>query len=423
MLLVAVNGLLVAGEFALVALDPSRIEGASEKRPRRARMVSGLLDRLSFHLAGAQLGITVSSLILGFIAQDAFGGLFDLIGGFDSSGARAAVLALVLAATFQMVLGELVPKNLAISRPERVALTLAPIQRGYGVFARPIIALFDGAANALVRRLGMEPSQRPRSGRSRDELAQVIVSSGERGTLGEGERDLLIRSMRFGDLDAADVLQPRLDMIALRKEALISDLRAATVKSGHSRFPVYGHDLDDIVGVVDVSDVFTLPSELRESTPLAAIMRDILVVPESRELSEVLNDMQGESTPMALVVDEHGGTAGLVTLEDLLEELVGDIADEYDVPFVVTATPRAGAFELDASMHTDEVFDAVGVEIPEGPYETLAGFVLAAFGRLPLAGDSIDVGEWRYTVLVMDKRRVSRVAVRPLPRRATDAGG
>ena len=378
-------------------------------------MVSALLSRLSFHLAGAQLGITVSSLILGFVAQDALSPVLDTIPGIDSSGARAGVIALVIATVFQMVFGELVPKNLAIARPDGVSFALAPLQRTYGLLAHPIIAGFDGSANALVRRLGMEPVESIRSTRSRDEIAQLIVSSGKSGKLNEGEQDLLIRSIRFGDLDVADVLTPRTDLVVLPRDAMISDLRAASLRTGHSRFPVYGDDADDVVGIADVRDVFTLAHELRDETPIAAILRDVVVVPESRELSEVLTDLRGARSRTALVVDEHGGTAGLVTLEDLLEELVGDIADEYDVPTAVTATPRAGAHVVDGSLHTDEVFEALGVEIADGPYETLAGFMLSVFGRIPEVGEAIDVDGWRYTVLVMDKRRISRVEVRALP--------
>ena len=420
--LVVINGFFVAGEFALVALDPSRVEQLTERRPRRARMVSAMLDRLSFHLAGAQLGITVSSLILGFIAQDALGGVLDFVPGVDSSGAEAGVLALVIATVFQMVFGELVPKNLAIARPDGVSFALAPLQRFYGILAQPVIAGFDGSANALVRRLGMEPVESIQSTRSREEIAQLIVSSGESGKLNEGERDLLIHSIRFGDLDVADVLTPRTDMVVLHRDAPISELRSASLLTGHSRFPVYGDDADDVVGLVDVRDVFTLAPELRDATPVAAILRDLVVVPESRELTEVLSDLRDARSKTALVVDEHGGTAGLVTLEDLLEELVGDIADEYDVPTAVTATPRAGAHEVDGSLHTDDVFEALGVHIDDGPYETLAGFMLSAFGRIPETGEAIDVAGWRYTVLVMDKRRISRVEVRALPHGEPDTG-
>jgi CBS domain containing-hemolysin-like protein len=413
--LVAINGFFVAGEFALVALDPARAEHLAERRPRRARMVSALLERLSFHLAGAQLGITVSSLVLGFVAQDALGGLLDGLPGVSSSGAQAAVLALVIATVFQMVFGELIPKNLAIARPDVVSFALAPMQRTYGVLARPVISAFDGSANALVRRLGMEPAEKFQSVRSRDEIARLIVSSGESGTLAEGEHDLLTRSIRFGELDAADVLQPRPDMVCLQRGDMIADLRAASIRTGHSRFPVLGEDLDDIVGIVDVRDVFTLDAADRDATPLVAILRDALYVPESRELSELLGDMRDTSSRMALVLDEHGGTAGIVTLEDLLEELVGDIADEYDVPVALTATPRAGAYEVDGSLHLNEVLEAVGVAIQDGPYETLAGFVLSELGRIPALGDSIVVDEVTYTVLVMDKRRISKVAIRPAP--------
>jgi len=413
--LIAVNALFVAAEFALIALDPSKLEVQAEKQPRRARMVQALLDRFGFHLAGAQLGITVSSLILGFIAQDALGSVIELIPGLERSGTMGAIVALVLATILQMVFGELVPKNLAIAQPNSVAMTLAPIQRVYAMVAAPIISLFDGVANLLVRRLGIEPTESLHPGRSRDDIAHLIVSSGESGSLEAGESVLLRRSIRFGEKDAADVLVPRPDMVILDLGGSIADLRAESSRTGHSRFPVCGEDLDDIKGVVDVRDIFTIEPGERWAKPISTIVRDVLVVPESRELPELLADMNQSRSRIAIVVDEHGGTAGLVTLEDLFEELVGDIADEYDIAAPVTATLRAGAYDVDASLHSDELLDAVGVEIPDGPYETLAGFVLSEFGRLPSVGESVESGGWVYTVELMDRRRISRVAMRPLP--------
>ena len=408
------NGLFVASEFALVALDPARVEAYGKQRPRRARIVSALLDRLSFHLAGAQLGITVSSLILGFVAQDALSGVLDVIPGLQPDGATGAVVALAIATFLQMVFGELVPKSLAIAGPRPVAFALGPLQRIYGIAAAPVIRLCNGVANAVVRRLGTEPTETFHSARSRDEIAQLIERSGKSGTLDEGERILLTRAIRFGVKDAADVLVPRPDMVTLRQDSLIEDLRAESLRTGHSRFLVCGDDLDDVVGVVDVRDIFTLEAQDRHDTPVAAILREVLVIPESRELPELLADMRDSRSRIALVVDEHGGTAGLVTVEDLFEELVGDIADEYDVPVPITATLRAGAYEVDGALHADEVREAVGVELPDGPYETLAGFLLSEFGRLPEVKDAVEVDGWRYTVVVMDRRRISRVSMRPM---------
>ncbi len=395
-----------------MAVDPSALERRARSGSRAARLARSLLRRLSFTLAGAQLGITVSSLVLGLVAQDSLAPMFEAVPGVESArGATGAVVALLVATFLQMLLGEMIPKNLAIARPVGVAQTLAPFMKAFNTVAAPVIAGFNGLANLTVRMLGVEPTEELERVRSRGELAHLIRASAEQGTLAGEQTSLLLRTIRFGENDAADALVPRTEVIGVPADATVGDLRRIARESGLSRFPVYGEDLDDIAGVVDVRDVFRIPCSQRDATPVTEIMTEALFVPESRELDDVYQDLKRSGSRLAVVVDEHGGTAGIITREDLLEEIVGDIADEYDDPIGLTVVRRSGSYELEGSLHTDEVDELLGVEIPEGPYETLAGFLLERLGHIPSVGEATEWAGWRFTVAEMDGRRIARVRI------------
>lgn len=411
--LIALNGIFVAGEFALVAVDPSRIDVMAEQGNGTARIVRSLRRRMSFHLSGAQLGITITSLLLGIIAEDALGSVLTVIPGVEEgSGASLAIAAILVATVAQMVLGEQAPKNLAISRPLGTSLALAPILRLYGVIAAPIIVLFNGLANRTVRALGIEPTEEMRTVRSLDDLEYVVQSSREQTLDDEGAR-LLTRTLRLSRKDAADALTPRTAMATLSSGGVVGDLIDRAVSTGHSRFPVIGDDIDDVVGVVEVRHVYRLEPERRRIAPLTEIMQPAVVVSEHRELDGVLLDLEAGRSRLAVVVDEHGGTAGLITREDILEELVGDIGDEYDDPASITVPRRGDRFVFDGRVNLDELDARVGLVLPDGPYETLAGFLLQRFGRIPEAGEVLDHDGWRLEVLARDRLRIAEIAVRP----------
>jgi CBS domain containing-hemolysin-like protein len=404
--LVLGTAFFVAVEFALVAVDRPRIERQAEEGDRRAQIVGELLSRLSFHLSGAQLGITVTSLVLGFLAEPTVAELLDPAIGRGPS----IVTALVLATVFQMVVGELVPKALAIARPDRAARLLARPAYVYGRLFGPLIRLLNDAANGAVRRMGIEPAEELTSVRSLEELEFLIRSSGEEGTLAPEAYSLVRRALRFEDKTAADALVPRVDVVWVSADASLSDLVALAVDSGRSRFPVCGIDLDDIRGVVHVKDVYRVPFAERPSTPVSAIAVEPWVVPEVAELAELLDGFRRLGTHLAVVVDEYGGTAGVLTLEDVLEELVGEIDDEHDAPPPrLSAVLPTGTHELPGTLHPDEVADACGFEIPEGPYETLAGFVVDRLGCIPDPGARVEHDGWDLEVVEMDRLRVATV--------------
>ena len=411
LVLIALNGIFVAGEFSLVAVDIERVEVMAEQGHRRARVVRKLLSRLSFHLGGAQLGITVTSLLLGFLAEDTIGALLNFVPGVAlNPGPTRAVIAIAIAAVLQMIFGELVPKNLAISRPLGTGLWLGSILRIYGLLAAPITTAFNGLANRLVRLVGIEPVEELRSLRSLEDLEYLVRASSAR-TIKEDEARLITRTLRLSRKDAADALTPRTSMVALRNSGTISDLVQSAKESGYSRFPVIGADLDDIVGMVEVKDVFSLTTDDRERRPLEDIVRPAVVVPEHRELDGVLVDLELAASRLAVVVDEHGGTAGLITREDILEELVGDIADEYDEPVAITASQRDGRVIVEGLKSRDEIEEIVGLRLPDGPFETLAGFMLQQMGSIPEIGQVVEWRGWKLEVLRKENLRIADVAI------------
>lgn len=420
LLLILATAFFVAAEFALVAVDRSRVEHLAQKGSRRARVTLSVLRRLSFHLSGAQLGITIVSLVLGFVAEPTIATLIEpalepLAG--TRSTALSVALALALATVFQMVVGELIPKNVVIARPTRSALRLAAPFRAYAVVFGPVIAVSERAANWAVRKLGVEPREELSSVRSLPELELLFRSSAEEGTLEPRAVDLLTRSIRFGEKTADDALTPRTALEALESDATLDDLVGRSLDTGLSRFLVYGIDLDDVRGVVHVKSVYEIPPDERSSTPVSAVMTDAFVVPESRSLTSLLVELRKAGAHLAVVVDEYGGTAGIVTMEDLIEEIIGEIDDEWDPePPELSVVQPSGAFLLAGSLHPDEVFDACGFTMPDGEYETLAGFVLDRLGHLPVAGEWVAHDGWELEVVELDRRRIDRIlAVPPEP--------
>jgi CBS domain containing-hemolysin-like protein len=414
--LIIANGLFVAGEFSLVAVDRSRLAVEAERGSRRARIALHLTGRLAFQLSGTQLGVTMTALVLGLLAEPIVGrslrGPVRSLVGAHSATTVAAVVAIAAVTVTQMVIAELVPKNLAVARAYRVATTLGPFLRAYSFVFGPVIRVLSGAANATVRRLGIEPAEELDAAPTASELAAVIRTSEAEGAIGATAGRLLQRSLRFADKSAADALTPRLALETIDAAASVADLVATVRASGYSRLPVIEGDVDHVVGVVLAKDVFTVAPAERSTTAVGAVMSPVLAVPATKDLDSLLVEMRSSGRQMAIVVDEFGSTTGVLTLEDILEELVGAIEDEHDEQPRLTAVPR-GSVRLDGTARPDDVFEACGLEIPDGEYETLAGFVLARFDRIPIEGDEVVWNGWRFTVEAMDRRRIARVLVQP----------
>jgi CBS domain containing-hemolysin-like protein len=355
----------------------------------------------------------VLSLVLGLVAEPTVAELMEpLVGSLPDRLERgvSVALALFVVTLATMILGELVPKGFAVSEPVKTSLFLAPPLRVYGVLFGPFIGLLTKAADATVRRLGVEPHEELRSVRTIEELGLLIASSGEQGTLDPQAFTLLTKTIRFGNKSAADALVSRVDMVTIPREATVDELVRLSLDTGFSRFPVVGDDLDDVTGVVHAKDALRIAPENRPSTPVTELASPATFVPEGRDLESLLTEMRANAVQLAVVADEYGGVAGIVTLEDLLEEIVGDIEDEHDPVPVTTAVPT-GSTVVDGSVHLDEVTEVTGFEVPDGPYETLAGFVLAELGHIPAPGERVRHDGWELEVVQMDRRRIASIRV------------
>ena len=319
-------------------------------------------------------------------------------------------VALVAATAFEMVVAELVPKNLAVARPLPVAFVVVRPMIAINRLFRPLIVFLNNAANWTVRRFGIEPQEELMSVRSLEELDLLIHSSREEGALPKEEFELLAKSIEFGTKSADDAFVPRVNVVALREEETVARMFEVAVERGFSRFPVYGKDLDDVTGIVYVKDGYGVALEERDTTSVSAVMQEPLVVPESRPLASLLLEMRRQRRHMAVVADEYGGTAGIVTMEDLLEEIVGDIEDEHD-PSAATrlTTPPDGVHLLSGLLHRGEIAEACGFEMPEGHYETLAGFLLDRLERIPESGEHVSYGGWEFKIVEMEGHRISQV--------------
>jgi CBS domain containing-hemolysin-like protein len=411
------TAVFVASEFSLVTLDPGLVEGQTAPDDRRGQSVLKALRRLSTELSGAQLGITLTTVLLGYTTQPAVVRLLrlpleDSVLGRAVGGIVAAILAIILVNGFSMVVGELIPKNLAISRPLPTARMVAPLQRGFTSALRPLIVAFNGSANALLRAVGVEPREELSGGRSPQELAALVRRSAEVGTLDESTATLLTNSIEFTELTAVDVMTDRLRLVVVRREESAADVIDVSRRTGHSRFPVIGDSSDDIVGLVHLRRAIAVPYERRAEVPAAALMVEAPRVPETVHLGPLLVELREQGLQMAVVVDEYGGTSGVVTLEDVVEELVGDVADEHDRRRASTARSADGSWLLPGVLRPDELAEVTGLHVPaDGPYETLGGLLMFVLGKIPADGDEIVVDGVRLRVDAMAGRRVERVRV------------
>ncbi|QUC57498.1 HlyC/CorC family transporter [Streptomyces sp. A2-16] len=395
-LLTAGTGYFVAQEFAYVSADRLALSREAEAGDRRAARALKVLGRLSFMLSGAQLGITVTGLVVGFIAEPSVSALLEpaLTGlGIPEGavGGISVVLAFVLATVVQMVLGELAPKNLAIAVPERLAKALAPSTLGYLKVVGPLVHVFDGAANRLLRRVGIEPVEELHHGATLEELGHLIGESHEQGELPRDTAELLDHALEFSERTLDEVMVPRVDVVFVRRDATAAEAIDLIAKHGHSTYPVLGDHPDDVPGVLGVRELTRLPADQLTRTTAGALARTPLLLPDTLPLPEAVQQMRERDDEFSVVLDEHGGVAGIVTYEDIAEELVGDIADETDT-VTEAAVPDGDGWLVDAGRRLDEIADATGIELPEEEdYDTVAGLVVDRLGRFPAIGDRITV--------------------------------
>jgi CBS domain containing-hemolysin-like protein len=417
LLITAATGYFVAQEFGYVAADRGRLRRDAAQGDKAAQRALHITERLSFVLSGAQLGITVTALIVGYVAEPFIGsGISTLIGDSVPAFASEIIsvgLALVIATVVQMVFGELAPKNLAIARAEQLAKSLSRSTMIYLTIFGPIIQLFDRAAAGLLRRIGIEPIEELPEGVTEEDLEKIIEESRADGQLDGELSTLLDRGLDFRGRTAAEAMVPRVDVVTVSSTAAAADV-VELMSTGRSRFPIRGGSLDEIVGVVGISDVLAVPPAERAVVPVSDISVNALLVPSSLRLPAVLDRLRSSHRQMACVVDEYGGFAGIITLEDIAEELVGPIHDEDDLPEPAPERQDDGSWLVPARWRIDEITDATGVTLPTGDdYDTLSGLVLARLGRVAEAGDLLTLDSLSVRVETVDRHvprtvRISR---------------
>ncbi|POX51886.1 hemolysin family protein [Streptomyces sp. Ru72] len=411
-------GVFVAAEFSLTTVERSELEDAARRGERGAAGALKAVRNLTFQLSGAQLGITVTNLVVGMLSEPSIAkliaGPLEALGVPRSAAPSVAlVIGTALSTVFLMVVGELVPKNWAISSPLAVAKRVGGPQRWFSRVFRPFITHLNNTANRVVRRFGLEPAEELASARGPQELVALAQHSAKEGALEADTAELFVRTLNLADLTAENVMTPRVQVVALDAQATCEDVANATRATGLSRFPVYRGSLDSVIGTAHIKDILTVPAEERPLRSVAQLIREPLFVPESLTVDRLLDRLSGKNT-IAVVIDEYGGTAGVATLEDIVEEVVGEVRDEHD-PHETPDLASAGfdavgraLYSADGSARVDQLA-RVGLRVPEGPYETLAGLVATELGRIPVKGDRVEVGGWRLDVVDASGRRAARV--------------
>jgi CBS domain containing-hemolysin-like protein len=423
------TGLFVASEFSLVNLDRADLEARRDRGETRLGMTIAALKITSTHLSSAQLGITLTTLLTGYTMEPAIGTLLSpplRAAGLpvDAIPVVATTAAIVIATLVSMIIGELVPKNFALALPLATAKLAIPFQTVFTLVFRPTVAVLNGSANGVLRLLGIEPKEELSGARTAEELSSLVRRSASAGLLEADTATLLDRTLQFAGHDASDVMTPRPRVTSVKRGEPAQTVIDLARRTGYSRFPVVDEDVDDVVGVVHVKQAIAVPRDRRASVPVSALQTEALRVPETMPLDTLLGELRGRGYQMAVVIDEYGGTSGVATLEDLVEELVGEVADEHDRSRAGVVRGR-DSMTFPGMLRPDELADRAGVAVPDdGPYETVAGFVMNELGRLPVIGDEVALGDGTLRVERLDGRRIDRLRYTPSVDADTpDAGG
>ena len=419
LILIVGNALFVAAEFSLVALDPATVDDRARAGDTKAQSVNKALHNLSLQLSACQVGITLTTILLGYVAQAPLQNMFERV--FSNQGMAtaasvgvAATLAFIITNLLSMLFGELIPKNMALAEPLNTAALVSFPLRVFTTIFKPLIVVLNETANWILRRFGIEPAEELSGARSATELSALVRRSAQEGTLDVSTARLLVRSIDIGALTAVDIMTDRTRASVLPADASAADVVTLARETGHSRFPVIGKDMDDIRGFVHLRRAIAVPYESRKDVPVtsSSLLVEATQVPETVELAPLLVQLRAEGLQMAIVVDEYGGTSGIVTLEDAVEEIVGDVADEHDRRRARTRIVAGGEWLIPGSMRPDEVSREMGLDISEdGPWETVGGWMMARLGRMPAVGDEcVDNGVCA-VVETMDGRRIEQVRI------------
>ncbi|MFJ4224707.1 hemolysin family protein [Microbacterium sp. NPDC089695] len=420
LLLTIGTGLFVASEFALVNLDRAEVEARQARGESRLSITISALRHTSTHLSSAQLGITLTTLLTGYTMEPALSNMLrpTLVAWHFPEAViapLATVVAMLVATALSMILGELVPKNFALALPLATAKLVVPFQVAFTTVFKPAVVVLNGSANGVLRSMGVEPKEELSGARTAEELSSLVRRSAMAGVLEADTATLLDRTLTFSRLSAADVMTARPSMHAIAASDSADEVLQLARRTGHSRFPVYGDDLDDITGVVHLKAAISVPRERRAEVPAGALATEPLRVPETAHVDSMIAELRARGYQLAVVVDEYGGTAGLVTLEDLVEEIVGEVSDEHDRTRAGVVVGRDG-ITFPGELRPDELRRRAGVDVPEGDvYDTVGGFVMSVLERVPAAGDEVPLDSGTLQVVRMDGRRVDRIRFVPGP--------
>jgi magnesium and cobalt exporter, CNNM family len=412
------NGFFVAAEFALVRSRRTRLDAmarAGDAKARLALRATGTLPRL---LSASQLGITLASLALGWVAESTLGealanwfGSLPIVIEQSLRVSFGAIVALASVTYLHVVFGELAPRAVALNHPEQFARWLAPPLMLFAWLMTPFIAVLNRSSQAVLKVFGQRGDVLEEPVHSPDELRLIVEQSQEGGAIPARDADLIEGVFEFSEKNAREVMTPRTDVVAMPVDATLDEALAIVEENAFSRYPAYDDSIDNIVGLVLAKDLLRVLRNPPPGFTVQSIMRDVHVVPGSREVEEVLADFKRLKEHMAVVLDEYGGTAGIVTMEDLLEEIVGEILDEYDEPAPPEPSETAGEVVVPGSVHIGELNERFGLTVPQDDYTTIGGFVFGSLGRLPVVGDRVSAGGAVFTVSKMDGRRIEAVAV------------
>lgn len=430
LVLVGANGFYVAAEFALVSVRRTRVEELIAQGNVAAKAVRRAIDDPDRFIAATQLGITIASLGLGWIGEPALAELLEpLFYRLEVPWAGVTAHSLSIALGFSLitflhvVLGELAPKSVALAYPEATAFIVARPTIWTENLFRPFIWLLNGTGNLILRLVGLQRPKGHQLVHSVEELKMLVQASEEGGVLEKEEVEMLERVFDFSDRYVREVMIPRTEVVAVEHTATLDEFLATFARSQHSRFPVYTEDLDHVDGIISIKDVLTLLAQRDVDRSLTLeqlnVIRPVLMVPESRRVGDLFQEMRRTRTQMAVVIDEYGGTAGLVTLEELAEEIIGRMSDEWVEEETEVEPIGEGQFEVDAMLHIDELNAELGLSLPESPeYETLAGFLLYLLRRIPKVRDEARWRDLRFTILEMKGPKIERVLISRVPTEA-----
>lgn len=408
-LLVVVNAFFVISEFAIVKVRDTRVAELAAMGSRRARVADHIVNHLDAYLSATQLGVTVASLGLGWLGASAFTDIFDVA----LSRTAAAILAFVFVTFVTIIFGELVPKSVAIRKAERSTLIVALPLRWFYLITRPLTWLMYISAAGILRVFRIQPASERDLAHSEEELRMIIEASQEGGHIDEVEHTLMRRALTFGDRAVGDIMVPRTEMAALPTSTLVSQAIEEIAETNHTRYPVYEEDVDNIVGYVHVKDLYRMPLD----ATLRRLLRPIGFIAETSNIELALQRFQSTRTPLTIVVDEHGGTAGIVTIQDVVEELIGEVQDEFDLEAPEVEDRGDGSYSIDGGARIDYLESLLGLDVPEEGFPTLGGRVFEQLQRRPQVDDEAHIGEFHARVLEVDGMRISRVL---LTRRAAE---